>query len=56
MDIIHTPAGDRWRERLLRSDGALSPRVEKLETEQAFWHDRAGIFRQDDYAETTLKP
>lgn len=55
MDHIHTPAGDRWRERLLRADGGLAPRVESLEIEQAFWHDRAGICKQDEYAQVVFE-
>ena len=49
---VHTEAGDRWRARLVRPDGTLSPRVNDAEVERAFWRQRAqrGLFAQDDYA------
>ena len=51
MYSLHTPAGDRWRSRLLRPDGVMSPRVRSLQTERAFWHDRAGRVQRDAYAD-----
>lgn len=48
----HTPAGDRWRQRLRRWDGTLSPRTLDVEVEQGFWRNRmaSGAPGPDPYA------
>ena len=48
--MIHTSAGNLWRQRLRRPDGTLPLRTQSLEAERAFWRSRAGTGAPDPYA------
>lgn len=52
--ILHTAAGDRWREKLRRPDGTFARRVSSIQEEQDFWRKRmeAAAVSRDGYAET----
>ena len=51
-DMLHTPAGDRWRKGLRRPDGSLSERIRDPEVEKRFWRERIarGPIPLDSYA------
>lgn len=50
-DKMRTPAGDQWRNRMVRPDGSLSARLND-DVERSFWKSRAGSSAFDDYAKT----
>lgn len=58
MPVQHTAAGDRWRKKLLRPDGALPPRIAALAPEQQFWRTRiqhTGPIPPDAYSGTVYQ-
>lgn len=52
FSVSHTPAGDRWRQRLRRPDGTLSQRTQNPEAERSFWKNRMAsrALQPDAYA------
>ena len=40
MRLLHTSAGDHWRDMLRRPDGTVPDRIRSLQVEQAFWNQQ----------------
>ena len=57
MRLLHTYAGDHWRDMLRRPDGTVSDRIRSLQVEQAFWNQQmaSGPPKPDSYAAAVWK-